>query len=639
MRAPIICAIICICFLSTFGQTPDSLIRVYKIQLANAKSDSQKLNSFTQLSWEYGFLSLDSAMFFAEQEMTLAKKINSPYWISMGFNDLSIVAIRKGNYNEAINYLMESLKIRKQLKDNALLASTYSKIANCYVQLGDHKQALQYLFPALKIYVKLNDKENQATLLGGLGFAFLSMKDYSQAESYFEKSSLLHSQNGNEYMYWLMQVNLVNLYSEKRDFSKALNLGMKIEKVIAKIEDPSTNATLYGNMGYVYRQMKNNAMGLSYYLKANNEAKSIYDSAGIATYSQNIGNTYLDLNNLNAAYPYINESVKISSKLGLYEEEKNARYSLAKYYILKGRSESAISEIDLFVSLSDTIAKRKNIEAAQELATRYETELKQNKIKALSSENKIKQLEIENKDASLSLARRNNVLLILIVIVIGVLAFIIVSRQKIASQLKLSKALSEEQRRGLASVISAQENERRQIARDLHDSIGQQLAALKLSINESNTKGAELLNSTIVEVRQISHQMMPVTLERQGLAAAIRELVENSTTSLLKINFDCFNLPASISAEKQLTMFRATQEIISNALKHSSASDLNIQLYLSSNNLILFAEDNGKGVDENLKEGMGLLNMKTRVNALEGEFRRENRVEGGCVITIIIPCG
>jgi signal transduction histidine kinase len=146
------------------------------------------------------------------------------------------------------------------------------------------------------------------------------------------------------------------------------------------------------------------------------------------------------------------------------------------------------------------------------------------------------------------------------------------------------------------------------------------------------------LNSTIVEVRQISHQMMPVTLERQGLAAAIRELVENSTTSLLKINFDCFNLPASISAEKQLTMFRATQEIISNALKHSSASDLNIQLYLSSNNLILFAEDNGKGVDENLKEGMGLLNMKTRVNALEGEFRRENRVEGGCVITIIIPC-
>jgi signal transduction histidine kinase len=638
MRALIICAIICSWCASIFGQSSDSLIANYKIQLVNAKTDSQKLNCFTQLSWEYGVVDIDTALMYANDELNLAKRINSPYWISMGYNDLSIVAMRKGNYYEAIPYLKESLRIRIQLKDSNLLASTYSKISNCYVQLGENEQALQYLFSALKIYEALNDKGSQATLLGGLGLVFLSLKDYTKAEYYFVNSAKLHAGLGDDYMYWLMQINLVNLYSEKRDFAKALTLGGKIEKVFSKFEDPSTSATLYGNMGYIYRQIKNNESGLSYYLKAKALAVSINDSAGIATYSQNIGNTYLDMNRVNSAYPFIMEALNVSSKFGLLEEEKNARYSLAKYYILKGESELAIDELDFFVSISDTIAKCKSVEATQEMETRYSTELKQNKINALSAENKVKQLEIENKNASLSIARRNNILLFLVLLASGAFAFIVVSKQKVTSQLRLSTALAEEQRRGIASVISAQEEERRQIARDLHDSIGQQLAALKLSIKEENTKSADLLNSTIHDVRQISHQMMPVTLERQGLAIALEELVTNAKNDIVKINFESFNLPSEISPQVQLTLFRAAQEIISNTLKHSKASLLNIQLYLSGRKLILFAEDNGIGLSDSRKEGMGLLNIKTRVNALEGEFRLDNRAEGGCAITIIVPC-
>jgi signal transduction histidine kinase len=201
----------------------------------------------------------------------------------------------------------------------------------------------------------------------------------------------------------------------------------------------------------------------------------------------------------------------------------------------------------------------------------------------------------------------------------------------------------------LNAVFETQETERKRLAEDLHDSVGQVLSAIKLNlhrldkVNENNDDPKNLLADTrkltdecIQEIRNIIHNVLPPVLTDFGLIDALQALcTKMSQTTNIKITFTR-NLPDErFPSEIELTFYRIAQELFGNAVKHSGASA--IQLYITKETgwLVMSFSDNGSGFDmENVKHGFGLKNLQSRAHLINGKVHIYTKPENGTLATV-----
>lgn len=200
------------------------------------------------------------------------------------------------------------------------------------------------------------------------------------------------------------------------------------------------------------------------------------------------------------------------------------------------------------------------------------------------------------------------------------------------------------------AVLEAEERERIRIARDLHDGVGQLLAAARMAlgkyistqqITSQEVKNAtELLEDGIKEIREVSHNMMPGSLMKFGLTSALKQFVNKINSSgALKIDLQIVGLKERIDERIEMMLYRIIQEITSNILKHASATKVNIELIQHEAELILLIEDNGIGFDSNNPEnqGIGLKNIATRVEYLNGSVIFDSAPNRGTSVVVEVP--
>ena len=207
------------------------------------------------------------------------------------------------------------------------------------------------------------------------------------------------------------------------------------------------------------------------------------------------------------------------------------------------------------------------------------------------------------------------------------------------------------QRERTNAEITIQENERRRIANDLHDSFGSILSAVKMNITNIETGSAEdaaiiaksagHLDDIITNLRRISHNLLPNTLERKGLAEALREAVQNMQhPNGLHIQLTVPQQLA-IAPAKSIHVFRILQEIMYNTVKHAQANNLHIHLTEEKDGLHILTTDDGKGFDvaqtKEEGEGLGLKSIHSRVELLGGKLTLESQQQKGTVHAIQIP--
>jgi signal transduction histidine kinase len=198
--------------------------------------------------------------------------------------------------------------------------------------------------------------------------------------------------------------------------------------------------------------------------------------------------------------------------------------------------------------------------------------------------------------------------------------------------------------------IKTLENGRYRMAADLHDEIGPILAAIKLLIasiefSPEDQKGIEkalrFTDDIIRRVREISNDLRPGTLMRTGLTSAVREFIDNISSSInVQINFVYSNVP-DLPVDISLNVYRIILEIIHNTLKHAKASALHIELVTANQKLVLQTADNGIGFDyqkmKTKSSGLGLLNLLNRTEVMNGEMTVDSRLGHGTRYTIKIP--
>lgn len=193
------------------------------------------------------------------------------------------------------------------------------------------------------------------------------------------------------------------------------------------------------------------------------------------------------------------------------------------------------------------------------------------------------------------------------------------------------------------------EEERQRIARELHDGIGQNLLLLKLRLQAIEEKSAggytdypeliETLESSIKDLKQILYDLKPRILEEMGLKPALAALCEKiSKESGINGSIDFIGNDERFDNNLEVVFYRITQEAMNNIVKHSKASDFNIQLINQNNFLRLMISDDGIGFDQSLnKNGMGLINMKERIESFRGNLKIDSAEGTGTVIIVEIP--
>jgi signal transduction histidine kinase len=196
-------------------------------------------------------------------------------------------------------------------------------------------------------------------------------------------------------------------------------------------------------------------------------------------------------------------------------------------------------------------------------------------------------------------------------------------------------------------LIETQENERKRIASELHDSVGQSLSLIKNKItllqkgldkSNSLTELNEVVSNTIQEVRSISYGLRPFHLDILGLTQSIKSLVEDvSGSSDIDFTMNIGNIDNLFSKEAEINIFRIVQECLNNISKHSKASVADVTISRSDQLVEITVNDNGIGiVNSNGDSGLGLIGIKERVNFLNGKLEIGRNKPHGTLIKISI---
>lgn len=234
---------------------------------------------------------------------------------------------------------------------------------------------------------------------------------------------------------------------------------------------------------------------------------------------------------------------------------------------------------------------------------------------------------------------------LLAAVVIALISVLVVQRK--FRQLKQEQ---ERQQQFAKQLIDSQEAERKRIASELHDGIGQNLLIISNTLQlflwskrkkkEDIITATELTRETVREIRAISSNLHPHQLERLGLKRAVLSMVEAAgKTSQTAFMVTVDDGVTRNGPQHEIHLFRIIQEIVNNIIKHAQASSAEIALTRTNTDILITARDNGKGFDQhgNISDGLGMTSLKERTRLLNGTITVRSAADKGTEITITIP--
>jgi two-component system, chemotaxis family, CheB/CheR fusion protein len=204
-----------------------------------------------------------------------------------------------------------------------------------------------------------------------------------------------------------------------------------------------------------------------------------------------------------------------------------------------------------------------------------------------------------------------------------------------------------------ARLFTSQEEERRRVARELHDDISQKLALLEIDaqqvepqITSDPVRARKELERVRIavgdlseEVRRISHALHPSVIEDLGITPAIRSLVEDfRDREDMIVTFQADNVPDGIPLEIATGLYRITQEALRNTAKHAGRTHVKVTLVGEPGHIRLQTIDAGKGFDPRAnRSGLGLISMQERARILRGKLTIESKLGEGTKVTVDVP--
>jgi two-component system, NarL family, sensor kinase len=613
--------------------------------LLRTTTDTNRVKLLSDLCWEYRFVSADKALDYGNQALDLSKKLRYKKGIAQAFNDMGIIYIDRGNYTEALDFFNSAMKIRTALNDSSGIASLYNKIGIVYQKQDKLKEALENQIEALKIYEALKQDLWIGYCLNNIAIIHQNLGDLDKSLEYHNKALEYRIKMGDEYGEAGSYGNIANVYVKQGDSALAVKYYEKALVTFRKIKNDEGTSAMLSNLGNIYLARNQNEKALHLLDESLKLREKLGDKKGISSSLIKIGEAYSNQGKYNLAKSNLFRAFEISREIGVLEEEVAAYLVIAKMYALDKKPDSAYDYIQTYIRLKDSLYNIQLNQQIVEVQTKYETDKIEQEKELFASKYALTKSQLKQRKAEIWL------LISTIISISGATIFLLYRRRQKQKE-ALDAAVIKHNEEQLKAVLAGQEEERQRIARELHDGVGQTLAGIKLNwegiSDKFNTTGkndnirklSSLLNEVSSEVRTISHQMMPKELEHFGLLPALENMLNNTLVNTkIKYSFEHFGLENRLPADIELSLFRISQELVSNVIKHAKADKIDLQVMRRKESLVYVFSDDGRGMDlkSEKKTGIGMINIESRVQSFKGKLNVESNNGEGTTFTIRVP--
>lgn len=605
----------------------------------NHTNISTSVNYFQTKYIEYQRVNIGIAQKYIDSIERISKPVNFIYGIGLTALDKGLLEHIKGNFNLAINFNEKALTIFSSLKNDTLVAKSLSAIGISYWQKGENDKALQYLFKALKINEQLNTRNEIASVYNQISMVYQSQNKLALAENFAYKSLSIinHSEPGLSHISTFH--NLANIYGMQGNYKEALKYDSIGLKYCEQLNVEFNKSMFYDNIANCLYFANDWPNAIGYHLKAITIDSSFGNNKQLGDTYSNLGAIYEEQQNYKAAIDCYKKSIELCRKSGYKNGLRNVLEQLSNLYFKTNKTADAYQLLKESMAVKDSIINEASEQKIAELQTLFETEKKKQQI----------------EQQELKISRRNILLLAMFVILLFSLItyYLLYNRYKLKQEQKLQQELLNEAAKRSKAILESEENERQRLARELHDGVGQLLTATKLNLstltsadlNDDKHKlqnSMDILDDSIKEIRNISHNMVPDVLLKYGLRRAIEDFISRiNQTNKLSIHFECNGFEeTSLDDTSKLMLYRIIQETVNNSIKYAQATEMTIQLSADAEEISLLMEDNGKGFDVaevKQKGGIGLKNMQLRTDYLKGQLEIESSPQNGTTIIIEIP--
>ena len=562
----------------------------------------------------------DSALILNEKSFAINQKLKNEVELANNYFLFGKVAQNKSDYVNATKYFLKSNEIAKKHKLYSLIQNNFRSLSNTSFNENNYNKALKYAQKALEIeQLSPNDQDraNDLAMFGPcyviLGKVDLAVKAYDEAYRLFAKDK-----NYFKMGYIICQKSVMY---EESDPVKSIEMEYEGQKFYDRIAAENINSIInIGNIG----------TGLF----------AIAQSDSLINRIQNSTIPKSKPKLLAMAETYLNRCLTLAKK-------KKSLYTI-EYF------STPLSELQAYNS--DYKNAYANLKFQTKLADSLFSQENKNEIAKLESEKEVLQLTSENKEKS-----TQNKILIGLTFGLLALAFLgyrnfknrqeIATQQQTLQQQKITELEKDQQLQSIDSMLKGQEDERNRIAKDLHDGLGGMLSGVKMSfmnmkenliMSSENVsvfeRSISQLDSTIIELRKVAHNLMPEALVRFGLNDAIKDFCTSMTTSThINIVYESMGETRELDNTANVYIYRIIQELVNNAIKHGQPNQVFVQLTTTLNKILITVEDDGKGLDVNTlatSKGVGISNIKHRVNYFKGLLEFDAKSPNGTVVNI-----
>ena len=633
----------------TFAQiTDEKKIESLLLKLSEIKIDTVRINTLNNLAFYYRYISIEKAQEYANKALNYSKKINFEEGISQAYSNLGMCYGLNSDYIKAINYFEKAIKIAP---DKITKAKGLTGLGVVYTMKSDFAKALEKYNQALKLAEDSSDKGRVSTILFNIGNVYFQLKEYNKAIEYYNKEIKINKNNKSNNINNVL-CNIGLCFLEIKKYDDAL---IHLKKVLSILENTTSEngikAYCLSGIGECYFKKGEVEISKQYFEKAILLDKEINDDFNLAENIRSIGIIYVEkakkaINNksknelLNKAISNYTESISLSLKVGDVNNLSETYYNMSEAQSILGKAEVALESYKIGSKYKDSIFNSENKESIKNLEDKRIIDIKNKEIQ-------INKLTITNK-STLNKVLIGSSIVLLLLIFLGFRNF--KNKQKIQN-LKIKELEKDKQLFAIDAMLKGQEEERSRIAKDLHDGLGGLLSGTKLSFTTMKEnliltpedaiqfdKSLSMLDNTINDLRKVAHNLMPEALVKFGLTDALKDFCGTiQSASGITINYQKIGDERKIVTTAEVFIYRIIQELVNNAVKHSKAKEIIVQLAFTINKIIITVEDDGIGYDLNLvklNKGSGLQNIEYRVDYFNGTIDTITSPNNGTSVTI-----
>lgn len=638
------------------------------VQLNNTQ-DTTKIKAYNDLGIQYAPSNPKLAKIYINKALNIAIEIDRPRGISGSYNCLGIVYYYQKEHDSALINFKKALVINQELGHQWGQASALNQIGVVQNIKNDYYGAIQSFQQAGEIFKASNDSISFAKSRQNIGYSYALMLHYEKAIEYYLEAIQLYELLNNTEGIGRGYMNIGDLLNKEKGYKRALEYFYKALPIVKEGGNKQSLALILKNMGVSYKGLKNYDTAMSYFRESleyrmlTNNKKNIaivqsqigdtnyemkdynnaikYQKEALQNYSVKghnsskmfsniiISNSYLQLDKLNLAKKHAEIAIEISKRIADVRGEKEAYNTLSLIAKKEGNIEKALQLYMKFQQFNDSLYVLENKKQVEELRIIYETDKKNLQIETQKKDITI--LDAENKV-------KNQWLIFISTGLISFFGFILLIRSRNSAKRKQKSEEIYAQ-----NLITAQEQERTRLARELHDSVGQKLMLLTKRTKMLKDSDLTLLSeSTLDELRAISRAIHPPAIESLGLTAALEAMINgvDKHTAIFFTN-DIENIDNVLSKESELHLYRIVQEVLNNIVKHANAKAAFINIKKNEQQLNVTIKDNGNGFDFvkelNKNVSLGMKTLKERSKIIKSNLEITTQLNKGTIVKLAIP--